>query len=217
MLERERTCIMNYYYPIFGLFLIFVAWQAYERNKSTKQSKAASDDFWTRESEANSIRKANLDNENYITLTDDMLIENLWPDYAVDEELSRCSEILKTLMNKRILNLAGMTTTDIKLKYGVANLNELSTYDDNYTLMVQTLAAYGARLMNLQNKEAAIKIFEFGIDSLTEISTNYKHLATLYTEKNQPEKIDHLIEIAGSLNSLMKPSIIRSLEEIKQK
>lgn len=141
MLERERTCIMNYYYPIFGLFLIFVAWQAYERNKSTKQSKAASDDFWTRESEANSIRKANLDNENYITLTDDMLIENLWPDYAVDEELSRCSEILKTLMNKRILNLAGMTTTDIKLKYGVANLNELSTYDDNYTLMVQTLAA----------------------------------------------------------------------------
>ncbi len=217
MLERERTCIMNYYYPIFGLFLIFVAWQAYERNKSTKQSKAASDDFWTRESEANSIRKANLDNENYITLTDDMLIENLWPDYAVDEELSRCSEILKTLMNKRILNLAGMTTTDIKLKYGVANLNELSTYDDNYTLMVQTLAAYGTRLMNLQNKEAAIKIFEFGIDSLTEISTNYKHLATLYTEKNQPEKIDHLIEIAGSLNSLMKPSIIRSLEEIKQK
>jgi hypothetical protein len=208
---------MNYYYPIFGLFLIFVAWQAYERNKSTKQSKAASDDFWTRESEANSIRKANLDNENYITLTDDMLIENLWPDYAVDEELSRCSEILKTLMNKRILNLAGMTTTDIKLKYGVANLNELSTYDDNYTLMVQTLAAYGTRLMNLQNKEAAIKIFEFGIDSLTEISTNYKHLATLYTEKNQPEKIDHLIEIAGSLNSLMKPSIIRSLEEIKQK
>lgn len=217
MLERERTCIMNYYYPIFGLFLIFVAWQAYERNKSTKQSKAASDDFWTRESEANSIRKANLDNENYITLTDDMLIENLWPDYAVDEELSRCSEILKTLMNKRILNLAGMTTTDIKLKYGVANLNELSTYDDNYILMVQTLAAYGTRLMNLQNKEAAIKIFEFGIDSLTEISTNYKHLATLYTEKNQPEKIDHLIEIAGSLNSLMKPSIIRSLEEIKQK
>lgn len=217
MLERERTCIMNYYYPIFGLFLIFVAWQAYERNKSTKQSKAASDDFWTRESEANSIRKANLDNENYITLTDDMLIENLWPDYAVDEELSRCSEILKTLMNKRILNLAGMTTTDIKLKYGVANLNELSTYDDNYTLMVQTLAAYGTRLMNLQNKEAAIKIFEFGIDSLTEISTNYKHLATLYTEKNQPEKIDHLIEIAGSLNSLMKSSIIRSLEEIKQK
>src|SRR5574344_958650 len=217
MLERERTCIMNYYYPIFGLFLIFVAWQAYERNKSTKQSKAASDDFWTRESEANSIRKANLDNENYITLTDDMLIENLWPDYAVDEELSRCSEILKTLMNKRILNLAGMTTTDIKLKYGVANLNELSTYDDNYTLMVQTLAAYGTRLMNLQNKEAAIKIFEFGIDSLTEISTNYKHLATLYTEKNQPEKIDHLIEIAGSLNSLMKSSIISSLEEIKQK
>ncbi len=206
---------MNYYYPIFGLFLIFVAWQAYERNKSTKKANAESEDFWVRESEANSVRRASLDNENYITISEDLFIENLWPDYAVDEELSRCSNILSSLKTERILNLSGKTTTDLKLQYGVANLNDLTQYDENYTLMVQTIAAYGTRLMTLQNIDAAIKVFEFGIDSLTEISTNYKHLATLYVEKNQPEKIDHLIEVANGLDSLMKPSILRTLEEIK--
>lgn len=208
---------MNFYYPIFGLFLIFVLWQAYERKKADRKSSEAAASFWQKESDANSVRKQPLDNENYITIPENLLINNLWSNHPYDEELSTLSHTLASLMDKRILNLTGMTSTDIKLKYGAANLNEVTSYDDNYTLMVQTITQYGKKLMELKNDDAAIKVFQFGIDSLTDISSNYKYLANLYISKGQPEKIDSLIETAGSLDSLMKSSIIKALTELKSK
>ncbi len=207
---------MKFYYPIFGLFLIFVLWQAYERKKSDRKNREASDSFWQKESDANSVRKQPLDNEHYITIPENLLINNLWKNHPEDDTLLSLSDTLASLMDKRILNLTGMTSTDIKLKYGVANLNEVTTYDDNFTLMAKTIAEYGQKLMELENTNAAILVFQFGIDSLTDISSNYKYLAQLYKANGQPEKIDSLIDTASKLDSLMKNSIIKTLNEIKE-
>lgn len=206
---------MNFFFPIFGIFIIFVLWSSYERKKADRISNKIKDDFWTLESNANNVRKQPLDNENYIIIDNNLLINNLWPDHPEDEQLTNLSEVLVSLSDKRILNLTGKTSTDIKLKYGVANLNEVSSYDDNFTLMVQTISNYGTRLMELGNSSAAISVLEFGIDSLTDISSNYKHLAQLYIDAGTPDKIDHLIETAQNLDSLMKDSIIRSLTSMK--
>ena len=70
--------------------------------------------------------------------------------------------------------------------------------------------------MELENTNAAILVFQFGIDSLTDISSNYKYLAQLYKANGQPEKIDSLIDTASKLDSLMKNSIIKTLNEIKE-
>ena len=206
---------MNFFFPIFGLFIIFVLWSSYERKKSDRISNKIKDDFWTLESNANNVRKQPLDNENYIIIDNNLLINNLWPNHPEDEQLTNLSEVLSSLLDKRILNLTGKTSTDIKLKYGVANLNEVSSYDDNFTLMVQTISNYGTRLMELGNSPAAISVLEFGIDSLTDISSNYKHLAQLYIDAGTPDKIDLLIETAKNLDSLMKDSIIRTLTNMK--
>ena len=79
---------MKFYYPIFGIFVIFVLWQAYERKKADKLSAKASEDFWQRESDANNVRRKPLDNEDYITIPDEILVETLLPDYQnlSDEE-----------------------------------------------------------------------------------------------------------------------------------
>lgn len=69
---------MKFYYPIFGLFLIFILWQAYERKKSDRKNREASDSFWQKEADANSVRKQSLDNEHYITIPENLLINNLW-------------------------------------------------------------------------------------------------------------------------------------------
>ena len=206
---------MRFYYPLFGLFLIFVLWQAYERNKADKKNKKASDDFWQKEADANSVRKQPLDKVDYITINENLLINNLWQNHPKDDDLVAYSDTLKQLMDKRILNLTGKTSTDIKVQYGVANLNEVTSYDDNYTLMVKTIADYGTKLMELGNTSAAITVFEFGIDSLTDISINYKHLANLYVAAGEREKINNLLEAADKLDSMMKSSIIKVLKEIQ--
>jgi hypothetical protein len=107
-----------------------------------------------------------------------------------------------------------MTATDIKMEYGPANLAKLDEYDQNFTLFAQTIYAYGERLHTLGFDHEAMRVLRFGIDSLSDISGNYKLLATLYINYGQTNKISELKEAATKLNSLLKNSIIKYLDEL---
>lgn len=200
---------------LFILFLIFVVWFTYERTKASRIEKHNKDLFWQRENEANNTRKKNLDLLKYVEIPNELFPDALSSKIpSDDEEISRCSSILKDLQSKRILNLTGKTTTDLKYEYGPANLAMLDEYDSNFTLFAKTIYAYGEQLHKLGFDREAMKVLRFGIDSLSDISGNYKLLASLYLKYGEREKIDELKKIAGSLDSLMKNSILRTLDDI---
>lgn len=206
---------MGSYFPVFLiLFVIFLAWAAFERKKSSRIDEERRAQFWQRERDANSVRRKSLDELPYVTIPGWIFLPDLSSSLPADDaELNRCNEILISLKEQRILNLTGMTSTDIKMSYGPANLSQLDEYDQNFTLFAQTVYAYGDRLCNLGFDHEAMKVLRFGIDSLSDISGNYKLLATLYAKYGQREKISELKETAEKLNSLMKNSIIRFLDE----
>ena len=85
---------MQFYYPIFGLFLIFVIWLAYERAKATKTQQKQTADFWERESAANNTRKKSLDDLSYITIPDDIFLD------SVNESYNLCldDQVLKNYL-----------------------------------------------------------------------------------------------------------------------
>ena len=209
---------MNGYFPMFFLLaLVFTAWLAFERIKSSKQDDERVRAFWEREREADSTRKKNLDTISYIKVPNWITLDSLSSSLPTDdEELNRCNDILNSLMSQRILNLTGMTTTDIKLEYGPANINKVDEYDQNFTLFAQTIYAYGERLHTLGFDHEAMRVLRFGIDSLSDISGNYKLLATLYIKYGQQDKIPELKEAATNLNSLLKNSIIKYLDELTE-
>lgn len=200
---------------IFILFLIFIVWFTYERTKASRIEKNNKDIFWQRENEANNTRRKNLDTIEYITIPDDIFPDKLSKKIPLkDEEIIRCTSILKNLQRERILNLTGKTTTDLKFEYGPANLSQLDNYDANFTLFAKTIYAYGESLHKLGFDKEAMKVLRLGIDSLSDISGNYKLLATLYAKYGENEKIEDLKKIAGSLDSLMKNAILRALDDI---
>ena len=207
---------MNGYFPMFFLLaLVFTAWLAFERIKSSKQDDERVRAFWEREREADSTRKKNLDTISYIKVPNWITLDSLSSSLPTDDtELNRCNDILNSLMHQRILNLTGMTTTDIKLEYGPANINKVDEYDQNFTLFAQTIYAYGERLHTLGFDHEAMRVLRFGIDSLSDISGNYKLLATLYIKYGQQDKIPELKAAASKLNSLLKNSIIKYLDEL---
>ena len=209
---------MGSYFPMFFILaLIFTAWLAFERSKSTKQDEERTRAFWERERDANSTRKVNLDTLTYTSVPNWIYLDSLSSSLPTDDdELTRCNDILHNLSSQRILNLTGMTSTDIKLEYGPANLNTLDEYDQNFTLFAQTIYAYGERLHTLGFDHEAMRVLRFGIDSLSDISGNYKLLATLYIKYGQQDKISDLKETAANLNSLLKNSIIKYLDELTQ-
>ena len=208
---------MDFYYPIFFLFVIFLDWFAVKRAQAKKFEKANKEQFWQREVDANSVRRKSLANLDYVKIPTYLLLPELSANIPInDEELSRCNKILCDLSSKRILNLTGKTTTDLKFMYGAANLADLDEYDSNFTLFAQTIYAYGDRLHALGFDTEAMIVLRFGIDSLSDISGNYKLLGTLYAKYNQKDKIDEIKHIAMNLDSLMKNSILRSLDDLLQ-
>ena len=206
---------MGYFFPVlFLLFLIFIVWLNIERMKSERQEAAQRNEFWQKENDSNSVRRQPLDNLPYVTIPDELLLKNLSSSLPEDDaELVRCNDILTSLQSERILNLTGKTSTDIKMSYGAANLSTLDEYDQNFTLFAQTIYAYGEQLHKLGYDHEAMKVLRVGIDSLSDISGNYKLLASLYVNYGQSDKIQELKATADELDSLMKGSILRYLDE----
>lgn len=182
----------------------------YECKKHSRKSDSAKASFWAREARANTIRRKDISNLNYINIPDSVI-----PSDISDDEINEYRTTLLNLQARKILNLSGLTNTDLKEKYGVANLSALSEYDENYITLVNIIARCGARLIEIGNCSLAAVILEYGISIGTDVSRNYYMLAELYRKDNNITGINSLIESADKLDSIMKAPILSKLNEIK--
>ena len=122
---------------------------------------------------------------------------------------------LGTLCEQKMLNLTGLSNTDLKMQYGVQNLEELSQYDDNFTKFVRLLPDYADELIANDQITEAKRLLEFGIEHKADSKAAFILLAKLYKRLGQEDKIQHLILVAGELNSLSQLPIISALQEIQ--
>lgn len=198
-------------FGIFASFLVFCAWLAYEISKHKKKQNDALESFWDKERMANASRRKSLDQLNYIRVPWDKLPTTILTDL---EAVSTSIASIRALDQLKILNLTGISNTELKLQYGAANLSSLTEYDYNYTLLVRSLQKWGEALLQNNFSREAKSVFEFAIETNTDVSATYKQLAQIYLSLGEPHKIDLLMERAQSLNSMMKTSIIHSLQEI---
>lgn len=178
------------------------------RNRSKRSMKESQDAFWEKEQLANRTRKQDISNLDYIQIP-----LHTFPIGAyTDNKLAELEQSLQTLSSRKILNLSGISNTDLKLQYGAANLNILSDCDTNFTTLARTLSAYGEQLAALGHWQDAVKVLEFGIDCKTDVSKNYTLLGSLYREHGEPEKLQELTEIVRNSDMLLKDSILKQLE-----
>lgn len=183
----------------------------YESKKASGKKDAASRDYWDREARANSVRRKDITFLDYISVEPDNL-----PFIETDDiEILEYQDTIRRLSSKKILNLTNVSNTEIKEAYGVANLDTLSDYDNNYTTLVNTIVKWGRRLIDLGYTKEATAVLEYGIQIKSDASRNYYMLADLYKKSGDTDKIDGLIEVASSLNSIMKEKIIAKLTDMK--
>lgn len=197
----------------FASFIIFILWLAYELRKSSNQTNKTEMDFWEREREANGVRRKNLDNLPYVSFPFDRLpSEESFT--ACRQEVPESLTVLQSLQDKKIVNLGGISNTQLKLTYGTANITPLSEYDANYELFSKHIYLLAEALYAQGRTDEALFILEETLPTGTDISGHYRLLATIYREKGQTQKIGALKEQAQQLHSLSKNAILRSLDEI---
>lgn len=178
-------------------------------HRTQRKEEDADREFWEREYQANFTRKKPLDDLNYITIPQHLL--TMKPD-LMTEELADCLSELRDLSDTQIVNLTGYSNTDLKLKYGTANITILSDYDFHYTKLVTLLQKLAELLHDSLEYTLAIEVLEFAVSTGTDVSKSYYLLAQLYKETGTPEKIHSLIQQAQNIHSIMKDAIVENLQ-----
>lgn len=180
-------------------------------NKSNNSLSKEKEEFLERERAANSVRKMPLTDLDYINVDLSSLPSIETDDEYILERLNTLNRLASD--DVKIVNLSSYTNTDLKLKYGVANLTLLTEYDQNFTTLCRCLYELSKRLYDLKDIETAKAYLEYGIKCKTDLKLHYTLLADIYEENLQYKEIVSLISHAKSINSALKTSLINDLEK----
>lgn len=180
--------------------------------RQKKANAEQEESFWARERRANSVRRKSLDDLNYITIP----LET-FPTHILqrDSVVMECIEMLENLTSQKIVNFTGYSNTDLKLEYGTANINLLSEYDQNFTLLVRTLQKWADALLGAGYREEARILMEYAVNIGTDVSRTYDELAEYYVSVKDADAISRLKYMAGNLRSSSRGVILRHLDQQK--
>ena len=209
--------------PFIAISVIFITVILNLRsNRSMRTSEDVRRAFWERERRANMTRKKSLQDLPYIRIPDDIP-----PDItaALSGEAMDAMRSIGHLRedDARIVNLTGYSNTDLKLEYGVANINDLILYDTNYTTLVTALQSCGQALFDAAKYEDAARTLEFAAQTGTDITATYRLLIDLYRTKlfldpaASTARIRSLETIAETLRTPNKDRILAMIREASAK
>lgn len=132
----------------------------------------------------------------------------------LSEELAEAEYTICALSGSRILNLSGISNTELRLTYGTANLEPLTAYDQNFTMLICSLQKWGVLLVSAGEPADAATVLSYAVSIGSDIAGTYTLLASLYKERGEFQKIAGLRASAEQLSTLMKPSILKDLDRL---
>lgn len=189
-------------FPFLAIFITFCLVLTYYIRKSDTSQQKVNDEFWEKERRANTVRKQDISKLDYITIPFEKIPQKL--DTLVEKKFFALAE-------KPMLNLTGISNTDLKLQYGTANINILSEYDANFIEFVSLLPEYVDELLEAGLTETAQILLEFAVNCKADSRKIYAQLANIYLSNNQTEKIQTLMEASNELPELTKKAIQKDL------
>ena len=196
---------------VFGIILTLRIRKQKQLDHETLES------FHQKEREANQVRKKDISQLDYISIPNELFLFHS-NSYNFDpQQLETLDDLHSTLLHlkeKPILNLNGISNTELKLHYGTANITSLSDYDQNYILLANTLQNYATLFYKNGFYEEAKTILEFAITTKIDTTLCYEQLATIYLLENNSSGITHLFDVANTLPSFKQTIIVRKLKEL---
>ena len=196
---------------VFATFIIFTSILSMTIRRHNRSEKKQQEQFWEREERANQVRRKPLDDLDYVTIPLEDLPTTVLAENVIVQD---CLDTLVSLSHEKIVNLAGYTNTDLKLTYGTANITALSQYDQNFTLLAQTLQKWADTLHRAGYVAEARQVLEYAVLAIhSDAGTSYRLLASLYDQGGEQEKVAALYDAALSLTSPSGKTIARTLWE----
>jgi hypothetical protein len=208
------------------LTLLLIIWIRYADRHVKKQSKQTSEEFWQREQQANFARRTDISSLPYISVPEELprllkeAAQSISSDLSEDTpgELPDTAELLELqadlsdLSQSSILNLTGLSNTDLKLRYGAANLDTLTRCDENFTRLCRVLNRAGCLLAKHHKEPEAIRLLSYAVSCGSDVQSSYLLLAQLYRKAGNMDGLHQLSESVSQFDSLRQDSLKAELE-----
>ena len=182
-----------------AIFIVFLLYINFLMHKNKRAQENLEKQFWDREHSANFTRKN-------LIITEDKIPQNLTTD---------AKKSLETLCGQKMLNLSSMSNTDLKLEYGVANLDELSACDDRFSTFERNAAIYAQELSDAGYTDQARQLLEFAVSCHVDNSSIYTQLAAIYQTGGNLSGILQLQEAAAQLAPFPQKIILEKLKSFQ--
>lgn len=197
--------------PIFLIcFIVFAIWLRVKMKRGNS-GKEELDAFLERENQANFARKQDISHLDYLSVNPDDLP---FVDSDDPKEISLQNEVKKS-GERKMIDLSAYTNTDLKEKYGPANLEELSDCDQSYLLFTRNLSLWGTYVYEKEDYTRAKVIMEYAKSIGSDISSVYTTLGNIYAREGDFHKVDALIAEVENSDFALKTSILKTLKLLK--
>lgn len=197
--------------PIFLIcFIVFAIWLRVKMKRGNS-GKEELDAFLERENQANFARKQDISHLDYLSVNPDDLP---FVDSDDPKEVSLQNEVKKS-GERKMIDLSAYTNTDLKEKYGPANLEELSDCDQSYLLFTRNLSLWGTYVYEKEDYTRAKVIMEYAKSIGSDISSVYTTLGNIYAREGDFHKVDALIAEVENSDFALKTSILKTLKLLK--
>ena len=207
-------------FPFLASVVIFLLVLHHNLRKGTKIGKKQEDSFWKKEQEANTTRKQPMNDLVFISFSaEEFFPLSLLPADKVSEFISAYPQVkailprFLQLSEAKIVDLSSYTNTDLKFKYGVANFNLLSEYDENYISLVSLLQQYGHCLFEAGYADAALRVLTYAISIGSDVTETYLLAVQLLQQANDKDALNEVLQKASSLPAKRSSVIFRKLKE----
>ena len=197
-------------FPFLTFFIIFLIALAVRYAYLDKKREESINSFWEKEEQAKHVPKKDLSEIPYITVPMDTFPIGRYD----DGEVSSIEDALFALSKKRIINITGMTNTEVKLMYGTDNLEVLSEMEDNYNELTVLLVDYAKCLIEREDITGALPVLEFGVYIGTDVSGNYELLGDCYKKLDRTSDIEDLKQKVLDRHLLLESKILFYLDEL---
>lgn len=194
-------------FPFLTIFIIFLIILTYYIKKGNAAQTKVQEEFWEKERRSNAVRKQDISKLDYITIPLEKKPQQLH---------TAAEEAFWALAQKPMVNLTGISNTDLKLQYGTANLAVLSEYDANFTEMVSLLPEYTTELLEAGQETLARDLLEFAISCNADSRKIYRQLASIYKSHNEADKLKNLMNASEFLPELTKRAVQKELSEFTE-
>ncbi len=198
-------------FPIFTSIILFVILLQINLKRISKKEALLEKEFWEKELDALKAPSQDISGLDYIKLPENLPLDFPCKHPRAEELRKR----LKNLARHEIINLYGMSNTDIRLKYGAANFDILSLADTRYLIYIRTLSELAEAYYETGFVKEAEMLLEYAVNIGSDVKNTYVLLTKIYQNDGETEKAVELKQTAEHINSLSRDGVVAALNEME--